>query len=981
MTSEHRSAGSTERLQDADPGDLIDRLVSERKHSRQQAEEASTRLRKLAANVPGVLYQFRLWPDGRFSMPFASGGLVDIYGIMPAEVVNDATPVFHTVHPDDLEQVRQSIACSARDLSRWRNAHRAILPSGETIWLEGEAQPERLPDGGVLWHGYIRNVTEQKLINDRVQASEAMHRAMFNNVNDCIMLHRILPDGRPGPFEEVNDVACRLLGYTREELLRLRASEIDLPEALPDINAIMLSLRQTGHATFETVLLTRDGQQIEAEVSAHQFEMSGQPRILSVVRDIRERKAAERELRQALEMQQAIVGASPMAMMTVSPDGRVLSWNSAAERVFGWEAAAVINQPVPFIPPGKDDEFDDIRRRLMEGEVIESLHLTRMRRNGSLIRVALSAAPVRDADGQVVAIMSMMADITEIFSAQEALRQHAQVFESSREGIVITDRDNRILSVNAAYTQITGYSADEVVGRNPSVAASGDVSVDVFRGMWDKLEREGHWQGELINKRKDGSVYPQWLSINTVRGADGQPSYYIGWLRDLTSEKEIEQRLERLSNLDSLTGLPNRSLFRDRLEVQVVAAGKRKASFCLLYLDLDRFKIVNDSMGTESGDVYLQKMAERLSSLLRPTDTVSRLGGDEFALLLTDTDAEGAAHVANKVQTELARPLQIADQQLTLTVSIGIAVYPDDGADFQSLLTAADVAVNRAKEKGRNTYEFFTIELQEKARRTLQIETDLRSAVRSSALSLHYQPKVELATGRIVGAEALLRWQHPEYGPMSPAVFIPVAEETDLIIEIGNWVLGTALQQQAAWREQGLPLVPVAVNLSVREFRQFDIVVRVERQLAAQGVDPSLLELEITEGVALDGSSRVVEVMQHLRALGVAIAIDDFGTGYSSLSYLKRFNINDLKIDQSFVRVLDADNQAIVTAIMGVAEGLGLTTTAEGIETAEQLAFLMSQGCCFGQGYYFSRPMPAADFARLLAEGRDYRGLIPGLAG
>ncbi|MEE4639233.1 MAG: EAL domain-containing protein [Wenzhouxiangella sp.] len=835
--------------------------VSLREQARQQVDEVMRRLTKLAAKVPGVLYQYQQWPDGRACFPFATDGLFDVYGIRPDQVVTDATPVFEVLHPDDIERVAKSIEKSASQLTTWRDVYRAIAPDGRIVWLEGESEPEAMPDGSVLWHGYIREITEQKRAAERLEASEALYRAIFQNVNDAIMLHRVMPDGQPGPFEEVNDVACRLLGYSREELGKMAPGIIDDPGALPDIPAIMRSLRETGHATFEALLIAGDGSRIDSEVSAHQFEFEGQQRILSVVRDVRERKAVERELRRALR---------------------------------------------------------------------------------------------------------------EMSDAQRALRLHAKVFEFAREGIIITDGENRILAVNAGYTHITGYGATEVLGKNPSITASAETSVEVYDAMWQSLAELGYWQGEVINRRKDGTLYPQWLRIRSVLDEDGQPTHYIGWLRDLTTDKELEERIDRLSNLDSLTSLPNRSLFRDRVEVQVKASAKAGKAFALLYLDLDRFRIVNDSMGTEAGDLCLKEMAERLARLLRPSDTISRLGGDEFALLLPESDADGAAHVAGKVQAELARPFEIEARQLSLTVSIGIAVYPEDGTDFQALLTAADVAVNRAKEKGRNAYEFFTTEMQEHARRTLQIETDLRAARLNDQLTLHYQPKVELRSGRIIGAEALLRWQHPEHGSISPAVFIPVAEETDLIIEIGGWVMDAVLNQLVAWREQGLALLPIAVNLSVREFRQPELVQCIASKLAAHGVAPGLLELEITEGVALDGSIRVVEIMQRLADLGVSMAIDDFGTGYSSLSYLKRFNVNELKIDQSFVRSLDADNQAIVTAIMGVARGLGFSTTAEGIETAEQLDFLMRLGCHFGQGFYFSRPVPAERFGQMLADGTSF---------
>ncbi len=448
-----------------------------------------------------------------------------------------------------------------------------------------------------------------------------------------------------------------------------------------------------------------------------------------------------------------------------------------------------------------------------------------------------------------------------------------------------------------------------------------------------------------------------------------------------SERKTSEDRIQFLSNFDPLTQLPNRGLLRDRAQLVLTAAKREQSPAALMFIDLVRFKIINDSLGHSVGDQLLKELSQRLLGHLRQDDTLCHQGGDEFMLLLPNTDVEGAAHTARNLLDVVAKPLTIAGHRLVVTASIGIAEYPQDGDDFEQMAQSADAALHRAKQSGRNTFQFFTRLMQEQAKSILKTEGELRRALEQQEFFLYYQPQVDAKTSEIVGVEALIRWQNPQNGLVAPASFIPIAEESDLIIEIGTWVLNTAVQQVAAWQAQGLGVVPVAVNLSAVQFRQDTLYQAVAQALRASKLDPALLELEMTEGIAMENSERTLKLLDRLHALGVGLSIDDFGTGYSSLSYLKRFKVDKLKIDSSFVHDLgrNPEDGAIVTAIITMAKGLGFKTVAEGVQTLEQLQFLRENQCDQIQGYLFSRPVSAQAFAQLLRQGGHLpdNGLAP----
>ena len=562
--------------------------------------------------------------------------------------------------------------------------------------------------------------------------------------------------------------------------------------------------------------------------------------------------------------------------------------------------------------------------------------------------------------------------------AEEKLELSAKVFSQSREAIIITDKENNIISVNRAFTDVTGYEEKEVFGKNPKLLASGRQDKDFYRELWETLLKNNSWQGELWNRRIDGTVYPEWLSISVVRDEADDIVNHIAIFTDITQHKALEQQLEHLAHYDALTHLPNRLLLNSRVNYEIIVAERHKNTFALLFIDLDHFKNINDSLGHSIGDQVLIEVGQRLLACVREEDTVARLGGDEFNILLVDSTMKGAVIVANKIITSLAAPIFYQTYQLNITPSIGISLYPENGDSYETLSKNADNALYQAKKLGRNRYQFFTPSMQQQSRRRLDLEIELRQAIARNELMVYFQPQVNTETRQIIGAEALLRWQHPVWGMVSPAEFIPVAEDCGLILTIGDWVLKQAVIQARQWHDAGFPLT-IAVNLSLAQFRANTLMETVEKTLAHYHLPPQFLELELTESIAMQTAERAIEITQQLTQLGIKLSIDDFGTGYSSLNYLQRFSLDKLKIDQSFTwnMIGNKDSENIVDAIISLAKSLNLKTIAEGVETQQQLEMFKEKNCDEIQGYYFSKPVPADEF-NVLLELREQWNVKPG---
>jgi len=803
---------------------------------------------------------------------------------------------------------------------------------------------------------------------------------------------------------------------------------------------------------------------------------------------IRQREKATQEelLRLATIVQQ-----SDDAIISTELDGTVTSWNRGAERIYGYSAAEALGRHISFCyPPENRTKVHAFLQRIANGETIERFDTQRVTKNGATIDVSLSISAIKDGAGKVVGVSGIARDVTARRRAEKDFLLRSAALDAAANAIVITDHEGTIVWVNRAFTEMTGYGEEEVLGKNPRLLKSEEQPESYYANLWSTISSGEVWQGEIVNRRKDGTTYAEemtitpvirdlgnttdtyfiaikqditerkraqqalWraeekyraifedavvgifqitpegrpLSVNralaqmhgydspeqflaevsnvakqlfvdpgrmgelkqaldensVVRGAEvevhcrdhtkkwvrtnvravhdagGNLVLQEGTVEDITDRKLAEERVQYLAYYDALTGLPNRTLLQDRLAKALASARRRNDKVALLFLDLDRFKDINDSLGHSLGDLLLQEVAARLKTWGREQDTVARLGGDEFLITLSQVkDVPDAAVAAERLMDAMTAEFIVQGHSLKVSCSLGISIFPEHGADGETLIKHADAAMYCAKDNGRNNFQFFTPEMNDQVVERLTLENGLRLALEKEELFLVYQPQIDIATGRITGLEALLRWQHPTLGLVPPDKFIRIAENTGLIMPIGEWVLRTACSQARKWQEEGLLAVPVAVNVSAVQFRQDGFCELIGRILCETGLASQYLELELTESLLLSNAHVTFSVLQDLRAMGLKLAIDDFGTGYSSLSYLKHFPVSKLKIDRSFVRdvAVNPDDAAITTAIISMAKSLNLKVIAEGVEDEAQMSFLRAHQCDEIQGYYFSRPL------------------------
>lgn len=671
--------------------------------------------------------------------------------------------------------------------------------------------------------------------------------------------------------------------------------------------------------------------------------------LFEIARQDRVRSAQELEAESEI-LVRALAGPTGMARVT-GPDGAswVVAYDAIAE-LPGWSFALVL--------PASAFDAPVLNRMVTPLLTIIALVLA-----GAL----LTARAIRPVADRVLEQSRRLAKLT------DGMTLAASVFEGSPQAVVILDRDHRILECNHACVTLTGFGPADLRGRRLCDALCEPEHHGFCKRVWDAVERDGEWQGETRVMRSGGGTFPAWHSISPVRGSDGVVRHYIAMFSDITDKKLAEDQIRHLAHHDVLTDLPNRSLFSDRLGHALERARRGRLQLALMFIDLDRFKNVNDSLGHQAGDQLLRAVARRLQGLVREEDTLARFGGDEFVMMIENVrDPDGAARVALKVLSALEAPIGIDGHEIYVGASVGIALYPHDGDDSEALLRSADSAMYEAKGAGRSTYRFYTAEQTRISRERFELEGGLRRALERGELRLVYQPQADCVSGRLIGVEALVRWQHPERGLVAPDQFIPLAEEIGLIGQIGAWVLDTACAQARAWELAGRPL-RMAVNLSGQQVSRDDLYAVVSDTLMRTGLSPQWLELEITEGHILKRVEVCIASLQRVKSLGVTLAIDDFGTGYSSLSYLKRLPLDRLKIDRSFVEGIpgDADDVAIVATILSMARNLGLEVIAEGVETPEQLEYLITQRCGQYQGYHLGRPMPAVELDAWVATYED----------
>ena len=918
--------------------------------------------------------------DGRFLK--VNRKLCELLGYTEEELL--ARSWQDLTHPEDaprmLALIRGSIADPGAPIPAIEK--RYLRRDGKVLWGMASVAAVRDPQGQLDYF-----VTMLEDISPRKQAEEALleSQAQFNQLANHIPQAFWIMDPRARRMRYLSPAIEAISGKKRGPLdsawaafkamihAEDRARALQAYRSMPD-----------GRLDVEHRIVAADG--TVRWVHVRGFPVPGSAgelyRVAGTIEDITERKRAADELRESERRFGAMLGNVQLISMMLDRQARITYCNDYLLHVTGWRRDEVVgrNWFELFIPP-ESQALKDVFLRLLD-ESPEAAHHENeiLTRSGERRMIRWNNSVLRSAAGEVIGSASIGEDITEQQRAHQDLikaeARYRATFDEAAVGITHTSLDGRLLRVNLKYCEMLGYTEAELAGRAVDLVTHPDDRALVAAQRTRLLYAGEALPVEKRNLRKDGSVI--WVSVSAalVRDADGAPDYLVAMVQDMTERRRAEAALQHQAYHDSLTGLPNRALFYDRLEQAVSYARRRDITVAALVVDLDRFKMVNDSLGHTVGDRLLQQVGQRLSTCVRSGDTVARIGGDEFGVLLADmARPQDAAIVGEKILEALAPAFDVEAHEVFLTASAGIAAFPCDGSDSVALIRNADAAMSRAKEHGRDNYQFYTAEMNARAMEKLLLQNDLRHALEREEFLLHYQPKASLGSGQITGFEALLRWQHPRRGLVSPAEFVPLLEDSGLIVPVGEWVVRTACAQIVAWRDAGLEPLPVAVNLSAKQFFHGDIVAVVEAALAERGVDPRLLDLEITESDVMRNPEEAAAILGKLRDRGVRIGIDDFGTGYSSLSYLKRLPVECLKIDRSFVGGLpaDADDASIARAVITMAHSLGLRVVAEGVENEAQRRFLATHECDEMQGYLLSRPQPALEAARFLRPARHLR--------
>ncbi|PJD00466.1 sensor domain-containing diguanylate cyclase [Janthinobacterium sp. BJB1] len=802
----------------------------------------------------------------------------------------------------------------------------------------------------------------RQLFEDVGQREERF-RTIVTQVPGAVFRYR--PDG---PIDFVSDAIEEIAGYSARQFMRGTThawADLICPE---DRRAHRRAVKQ---AVLEVQPYALEYRIVDAFGTERWVAENGQPQagergvtwVDGIIADISQRKHHEMRIEALLTEQSAILDNVMFGVMFVR-HRRIISVNRRCEELFGYDPGQMMGKSTAIVFTSSYD-FEEAGERQypalgLGGDFSEERQY--QRRDGSLFWALVSGCaldPQRANEGSIW----VYADITARKEAEEKLRLSATVLEHIADGVMVVDANGIIVTVNPAFTQITGYSEAEALGRHSSLNRSARHDAAFYQALWDELIASGFWRGEVWHQRKNGEIYLEWLTISAVRDTRAVTTHYVGVFSDITLIKESQEKLDHMAHHDPLTALPNRLLFHDRLQHALLRAARDQEQLAVLFIDLDRFKNVNDTLGHHVGDELLQKVAGQLAARLREGDTLARLGGDEFIVLLEGIDGEyGATQVAEKLMTMFDQPFTVAGHELFVTCSVGISLYPDDALDLNMLIRNADVAMYQAKARGRNGYRFYAPSMTGEGVERLRLETFLRRSLEKNEMFLNYQPQVEIDTGRLVGVEALVRWNHPELGLVPPARFIPLAEDSGFINQLGKWVLDEACRQMMRWQAQGLRVPKMAVNLSVKQFERGSIAGMVADILKETGLEPQRLQLEVTESVIMN-TGDALGFINDLHAIGVGLAIDDFGTGYSSLAYLKQLPVQTLKIDRSFIKDIstDVNDEAIAIAIIQLGKSMQLSVIAEGVETEEQAAFLLRHGCKLAQGYFYSRPVLAQD--------------------
>ncbi|MFI3155956.1 MAG: PAS domain S-box protein [Methylococcaceae bacterium] len=815
----------------------------------------------------------------------------------------------------------------------------------------------------------VHDITRRKLVLEQLRASEKRMRAIFDAEPECVKIVNA-----DGSLLDINPAGLAMLeADSLEQAIALNCDTLITPRYREAFRAFLLSASQgdTASLQFEMTGFKGTPRWLDAVAVTLSLDETKAQTLLVVARDLTARHLAEQSLCVSEGRYRRVFESNMLGIGYWDANGGILDANDKLLEIIGYSREDVLTGKLDWIaitPPEYRQADQKALEAILETGVCDPFEKEYICKNGRRAHILIGAASFENShDNGVFFIL----DITARKFAEAQLRKLTLAIEHSPTAIVITDINANIEYVNPKFYQLTGYTPEEVLGRTPKILQSGLTPPETYQALWETILSGQEWHGEFHDRKKNGQIYWCLQSISPVKNEHGEITHFVSVTEDISERKHSESVIRHLAFYDPLTDLPNRTLFRDRLEQAIILAERNGNSFALMYLDLDRFKNVNDTLGHPMGDCLLKAVAERMRQGLRDSDTVARLGGDEFAVIVQDMSiSEDVMRLAEHLLKTLATPFFIEEHELFTSFSIGISIYPQDAVDIDFLIKAADVALYRAKESGRNNCQFFTSDMNAMALEHLTIENQLQHALERKELLLHYQPQIKLNDGTICGVEALVRWQHPERGMVSPETFIPIAEDSGLIAPIGEWVLREACITNKAWLDAGLPEMVIAVNVSAKQLRHKDFLDTVSKVLDETGLPPHLLEIELTESCVMQNPEQAIAILEALKVMGIKLSMDDFGTGYSSLAYLKRLPFNKIKIDRSFVIdvATDADSSAIASTIIAMTHSMHRIVIAEGVETLEQLDFLRAGGCDEIQGYYFSRPLEATALVRFAKE-------------
>lgn len=856
--------------------------------------------------------------------------------------------------------------------------NKEIHASNEVLWRkDGTPIPVELWSQPIITHGVVTgaiatfiDITDRKKAEDVRQSAAQYARSLIE-----ASLDPLITISAEGKITDVNTATEAVTGVGREDLIG--SDFADYFTAPDQAQAGYQLVFSQGFVTdYPLAIRHKSGKITEVLYNASLYrDVDGKVLgVFAAARDVTEIKRIAAKLKQSESRLRSIIENEPECIKIVDATGHLLQMNAAGLAMIEADNLEQVagQRVIDLIAPEFRDAYIDLHRRVLAGESVQ-MEYEVIGLKGGRRWLETHAVPMTEADGSIVQL-AVTRDINARKQAEQDMRIAAIVFES-QEGMMVTDVRNNILRVNQAFTEITGYTADEVIGHNPRLLRSNRHEKSFYAAMWGSVNANARWEGEIWNRRKNGEIYPQYLTITAVKDQADKVTHYVGTLTDITHRKAAAEEIEHLAFFDPLTNLPNRRLLQDRLKPALAASQRSGRKGALLFIDLDNFKSLNDTLGHDMGDLLLQQVAERLSRCVREDDTVARLGGDEFVVMLeylSERSAEAATqteNIGNKILAAINQPFQLINHEYICTPSIGATLFSGHEQTVEELLKHADIAMYDAKTSGRNALRFFDPKMQEIVAARVALEEELRRALRDRQFVLYYQVQVK-SSGFPFGAEALIRWSHPELGPIPPSDFIPVAEETGLILIIGHWVLETACRQLKTWQQSpSTRNLVLSVNVSGKQFFQTDFVDQVVACIQRHDVDPKLLKLELTESILLEDIEETIAIMEALVKFGVQFSLDDFGTGYSSLQYLKKLPLSQLKIDQSFVRDIANDNsdRTIVRTIIAMANTLNLSVIAEGVETEEQQQILQANGCETCQGYLFSKPLPIEQFDHYLS--------------